>query len=110
MTEERYHEFTNKLHQYIHSIDPGDPHRSAMIETFLQTQLRIIDCISKTDHPCILSEEIRLKEWAKFSKTLFVPTNNPSVYEDKLLHAVNRLTWCNLKHKINTSARTYTVG
>lgn len=110
MIEELYSEVIRKLRNYVNSIDRKDSDVSKAVEKFLKNLINRIEYVTNLDNMHNVLEERLLRELRKFSKVLFVKTTNTTIYEEKMQRNIDRLAWINLKYKINTSARTYTVA
>jgi len=110
MIEELYDEVIRRLRKYVNSIDRKNVDNTKDVENFLKNLINRIEYITNLDNTHNILEIRLLKELRKFSKVLFVKTNNPKVYQEKMQRNIDRLAWINLKYKINTSARTYTVA
>lgn len=87
--------------------------RGDNIESFAKTFME--DIIKRIDfflgHNEIDELEIGLlQELKKMSKNVFVKAKDRNIYLTKLQYNIDCLSWFNLKHKINSSKRFYTVG
>lgn len=109
MIEELYAQVIHKLRQYVNSIDRKDSTKVKVIEDFLENIIKRIEFVSKNDHNKVLEDRL-IRELKKISKSLFIKVNNDGIYKEKMQKNIDRLAWINLKHKINTSGRIYTVA
>lgn len=110
MIEKLYDEVISKLRKYVNSIDRQDVDSAKAVEKFLENLINRIEYVTNIDNTHNVLEGRLLRELRKFSKVLFVKTANRKIYEEKMQRNIDRLAWINLKYKINTSARTYTVA
>ena len=110
MIEKLYDEVISKLRKYVNSIDRQDVDSAKAVEKFLENLISRIEYVTNIDNTHNVLEGRLLRELRKFSKVLFVKTANRKIYEEKMQRNIDRLAWINLKYKINTSARTYTVA
>lgn len=110
MIEKLYDEVISKLRKYVNSIDRQDVDSVKAVEKFLENLINRIEYVTNIDNTHNVLEGRLLRELRKFSKVLFVKTANRKIYEEKMQKNIDRLAWINLKYKINTSARTYTVA
>lgn len=110
MIEKLYDEVISKLRKYVNSIDRQDVDSANAVEKFLENLINRIEYVTNIDNTHNVLEGRLLRELRKFSKVLFVKTANRKIYEEKMQRNIDRLAWINLKYKINTSARTYTVA
>lgn len=110
MIEKLYDELIRKLRKYVNLTDRKNIDRTKSVETFLDNLINRIEYITNLENTHNILERRLLKELKKFSKVLFVKTANPNVYKEKMQRNIDRLAWINLKYKINTSGRTYTVA
>ncbi|MBD5457664.1 MAG: type II toxin-antitoxin system PemK/MazF family toxin [Lachnospiraceae bacterium] len=109
MIEELYAQVIYKLRQYVNSIDRKESTKVKVIEDFLENIIKRIEFVSKNDHNKVLEDRL-IRELKKLSKSLFIKVNNDGIYKEKMQKNIDRLAWINLKHKINTSGRIYTVA
>lgn len=109
MIEELYAKVICKLRQYVNSIDRNDGKRVSSIENFLKNIVSRIEFVSKNDNNKVLEDRL-IHELEKMSKTIFIKVNNDDIYKRKIQRSIDRLAWINLKYKINTSGRAYTVA
>ena len=110
MVEQLYDEVIKKLRKYVNSVNRSKIEDVTPVEDFLRSLIRRTDFLLNQDRKYRLLEDRLLRELKKLSKSIFIVTNNEGVYRDKLQKSIDRLTWINLKHKINTSSRRYTVA
>lgn len=110
MIEKIYDEVIRNLRKYVNSIDRKNIDIVKVVEKFLENLINRIEYVTNIDNKRNVLEERLLRELRKFSKVLFIRTSNIKIYEEKLQRNIDRLAWINLKHKINTSARKYTVA
>lgn len=110
MIEELYCDVIRRLRKYVNSIDRKNVEITKEVENFLKNLINRINYVTNFDNTHNILEKRLLKELRKFLKVLFVKTENHKVYQEKMQRNIDRLTWINLKHKINTSGRKYTVA
>lgn len=110
MIEKLYDEVIRKLRKYVNSTNRQNIDSTKAIEKFLENLINRIEYVTNIDNTHNILEGRLLRELRKFSKVLFVKTDNKEIYKKKMQRNIDRLTWINLKYKINTSARTYTVA
>lgn len=110
MIEELYDKVIQRLRRYVNSIDRKNIDSVKDVEKFLKNLINRIEYITNFNNTHNILEGRLLKELKKFSKELFIKSSNPKVYQEKMQRNIDRLAWINLKYKINTSARTYTVA
>lgn len=109
MIEQLYDEIIRKLRRYV-NYNRKDAKNINAVTKFLENLINRIEYVTNLDNSHNILEERLIRELKKFSKELFVKTNNTQIYEKNIQRNIDRLTWINLKHKINKSARTYTVA
>lgn len=109
MIEEMYDQVIHKLRQFVNSIDRKDSNKVALVEEFLNNIINRIEFVTKCDKHKVLEDRL-VRELKKLSKSLFIKSNNDDIYNEKIQRSIDRMAWINLKHKINTSGRTYTVA
>lgn len=109
MIEELYGQVICKLRQYVNTADRRDGIKATGVKEFLGNIIHRIEFLEKNNENKALEERL-LRELKKISKSLFIKTNNDDIYKEKMQRSIDRLAWINLKQKINTSGRTYTVA
>ena len=106
MIEELYSQVIRKLRQYVNSRDRKES--AVAIEEFLNNIVKRIEFVSRNDNKVL--EDRLIRELKKLSKSLFVKSNDVDKYKERIQKSIDRLSWINLKHRINISGRKYTVA
>lgn len=109
MIEDLYIQVIYKLRQYVNSIDRKDIAKAVIIEDFLNNIIKRIEFVSHKDENKVIEDRL-IRELKKLSNSLFIRTKNVDIYRERIQQSIDRLAWINLKHKINTSGRKYTVA
>ena len=109
MLEQLYDEVICKLRKYV-NYNRKDVDNIIGVKDFLTNLINRIEYVTNLRNSHNILEKRLLRELRNFSKILFFKTTNNNIYEDKMQKNIDRLSWINLKHKINTSARKYTVA
>ncbi len=107
MVEALYGLVVRTLRQFVNVSRKEERVDSA--EGLLKSLITRMDFLLKSNEKNVPKEEL-VQELKKLSNSLFVKTNNPIVYQERMRKGIERLKWTNLKYKINTSGRKYTVA
>lgn len=78
-------------------------------EGLLKSLITRVDFLLKSREKNLPEGEL-VQELKKLLDSVYVKTNNPHIYQEKMQKGIERLRWTNLKYKINTSGRKYTVA
>lgn len=108
MIEKKYDAVIYRLRNYVNRNRYVED--NGALADFLDNINNRINYFSENNSRRKILKKRLIKEMKKFSKSIFISTNNADIYIEKLQRNIDRLTWINQKHKINTSGRTYTVA
>lgn len=109
MIDKLYSQVISQLREFVNTTNRYDAKKVVIVEDFLNNIIKRIQFISKESQNKALENRL-LKELKRLSKSIFIRTNNDDIYNKKLQQSIDRLSWINLKHKINNSGRKYTVA
>ena len=110
MIEKLYDEMLRVIRNLTNSIDRKNVKENEKVVTFLSETINRAKFLSRNEIDCKVLENRLVKELRKFSKGMFIKTNNKPIYLKKLQRNIDSLTWINKSKEINTGARKYTVA
>ena len=105
--ENLYLQVIHDLREYINSKRNSSEIEDANI--FMKNIRNRIRYLTHDGNSKVLEKRL-IKEVRKFSKSVFRKINNDGLYKDTLQKNIDRVAWINLKYKIDTSGRYYTVA
>ena len=110
LIEQLYNEMLRVVRNFTNSIDRNNPKEQQKIELFLNEIINRAKFLSKNEVDSKILEDRLVQELRKFSKKVFIKSNNKSIYLKKMQRNIDSVTWINKSIDINIGARKYTVA
>lgn len=110
MIEDLYNEMLKSIRNFINSSNRNNFNEQQKIVTFLTESINRANFLNRNDLDTKILENRLIRELRKFSKNMFIRTNNKHIYLKKMQRNIDFLAWINKSIDINTSGTKYTVA